>query len=133
MRSGYEPESLILSAQRRTSEFIEFDIVHHLREEAANHTPTQSPFRHAKIASANLETEGEMTASTPHQTSISNSNIELNDVNPRHDEAGEREVQFSLPPVDTGKDAWLFLFSAFIMDILVWGGFSPETPTLSLH
>ena len=27
----------------------------------------------------------------------------------------------SLPPVDTGKDAWLFLAAAFMVETLVWG------------
>jgi hypothetical protein len=29
--------------------------------------------------------------------------------------------QYSLPPVDKGRDAWLFLVAAFIMEALVWG------------
>jgi hypothetical protein len=29
--------------------------------------------------------------------------------------------EFSLPPVDTGKDAWRFLAAAFMMEALVWG------------
>lgn len=33
--------------------------------------------------------------------------------------AGARE--FSLPPVDTGKDAWLLLMGAFVLEIVVWG------------
>ena len=32
-----------------------------------------------------------------------------------------REFEFSLPPVDRGKDAWLFLAAAFIVEALVWG------------
>lgn len=31
------------------------------------------------------------------------------------------EHEFSLPPVDGGKDAWLFLTAAFIVEVLVWG------------
>jgi hypothetical protein len=31
------------------------------------------------------------------------------------------EHHFSLPPVDGGKDAWLFLAAAFIVEALVWG------------
>ena len=27
----------------------------------------------------------------------------------------------SLPPVDKGKDAWLFLFAATVCEMLVWG------------
>lgn len=29
--------------------------------------------------------------------------------------------EFSLPPADGGKDAWLFLAAVFVVDALVWG------------
>ena len=29
--------------------------------------------------------------------------------------------EFSLPPVDGGKDAWLFLAGCFMIEALVWG------------
>ena len=29
--------------------------------------------------------------------------------------------EFSLPPVDGGKDAWLFLAACFMIEGLVWG------------
>jgi hypothetical protein len=29
--------------------------------------------------------------------------------------------EFSLPPADGGKDAWLFLAACFIVEALVWG------------
>lgn len=29
--------------------------------------------------------------------------------------------EFSLPPVDTGKDAWFFLAACFVIEALVWG------------
>jgi len=35
----------------------------------------------------------------------------------------EREA-VSLPPMDGGKDAWLFLAAVFVVEALVWGGFS---------
>ena len=31
--------------------------------------------------------------------------------------------EFSLPPVDGGKDAWLFLAACFAIEALVWGRF----------
>jgi hypothetical protein len=31
------------------------------------------------------------------------------------------DPEFSLPPVDGGKDAWLFLAGAFMIEALVWG------------
>lgn len=30
----------------------------------------------------------------------------------------------SLPPVDTGKDAWLFLAASFMVEALIWGEFT---------
>ena len=33
----------------------------------------------------------------------------------------ESQQQFSLPPADGGKDAWLFLAAAFLLEALVWG------------
>ncbi|CAG8207252.1 unnamed protein product [Penicillium salamii] len=55
---------------------------------------------------------------------------------------------FSLPPVDTGKDAWLLLMGAFVLEMVVWGSafsvgvlqdyytstepFSHDTSTVSL-
>jgi hypothetical protein len=33
----------------------------------------------------------------------------------------ERHPEFSLPPVDGGKDAYLFLAAAFVVETLVWG------------
>lgn len=33
----------------------------------------------------------------------------------------EHEEGFSLPPTDGGKDAWLFLFSCFMLEALIWG------------
>lgn len=29
--------------------------------------------------------------------------------------------EFYLPPVDRGKDAWLFLAASFVIEALVWG------------
>jgi len=40
---------------------------------------------------------------------------------PRHNEDGMQRHEFSLPPVDGGKDAWLFLAACFAVDALVWG------------
>ena len=41
---------------------------------------------------------------------------------------------YSLPPVDTGKDAWLFLAACFVMEAMVWGESSlPATYDTSKH
>jgi len=37
--------------------------------------------------------------------------------------------EFSLPPVDRGKDAWLFLAACFVVEALVWG----KSLCVSLH
>lgn len=34
--------------------------------------------------------------------------------------------EFSLPPVDKGKDAWLCLAGAFFLELMVWGMYHPE-------
>ncbi|KAI1814176.1 major facilitator superfamily transporter [Poronia punctata] len=39
----------------------------------------------------------------------------------RANENGIQRHEFSLPPVDGGKDAWLFLAACFAFDALVWG------------
>ena len=68
-----------------------------------------------------MQSEFDTQASTPRQTSIYDSNIELSAINPNQNTVAPHETEFSLPPVDTGKDAWLFLFSAFVLEVLVWG------------
>ncbi|KAH6615112.1 major facilitator superfamily domain-containing protein [Boeremia exigua] len=45
--------------------------------------------------------------------------LDATSLHPAHPRPAEHE--FSLPPVDGGKDAWLFLLSAFVLEILVWG------------
>jgi len=39
----------------------------------------------------------------------------------RHAEDGDGHEMQSLPPVDGGKDAWLFLAACFMIEGLVWG------------
>lgn len=39
----------------------------------------------------------------------------------RGDETAERETAQSLPRVDGGKDAWLFLAACFMLEALIWG------------
>ncbi|KAG7424822.1 hypothetical protein Forpi1262_v014237 [Fusarium oxysporum f. sp. raphani] len=47
----------------------------------------------------------------------------------------EGHTQFSLPPVDGGKDAWLFLFAAFLLEALAFpslsASFKPTTTVMS--
>ncbi|KAF2198134.1 MFS general substrate transporter [Delitschia confertaspora ATCC 74209] len=37
------------------------------------------------------------------------------------DHYAEPPQTFSLPPTDTGKDAWMYLAAAFVVEMLVWG------------
>lgn len=37
------------------------------------------------------------------------------------DDGSHGRHEFSLPPTDTGKDAWLFLLASFMMEAFVWG------------
>lgn len=39
--------------------------------------------------------------------------------------SGEANWASSLPPTDTGKDAWLFLFASFMLEALIWGKPNP--------
>ena len=41
------------------------------------------------------------------------------------DEGPSEDNQFSLPPVDGGKDAWLFLGATFVLEALVWSAMIP--------
>jgi hypothetical protein len=66
----------------------------------------------------------------------SHNNLELNDLSnhlgrddtidldPVQDPPGQTSHrEFSLPPADGGKAAWLFLAAGFVVDGLVWGQF----------
>lgn len=39
----------------------------------------------------------------------------------------------ALPPVDRGKDAWLFLAAAFVVEILIFGKFSEPSCSIACH
>ncbi len=42
------------------------------------------------------------------------------------DESPDGNPEFSLPPVDGGKEAWLFLAACFVVDALIWGMKTPS-------
>lgn len=64
---------------------------------------------------------------------MSNETIELQSIARQQDGYGGSQVHqetinsvetnegFSLPPADGGKDAWLFLFSCFMLEGMIWG------------
>ena len=118
LHSGHEPES---STARRNLESVGLDTIHHLHNEATSDAFTQSSLYDDKSALARTLPVNATEAPTPRRTSIYDSNIELEAINPHHDKAGAAEPEFSLLPVDRGKNVWLFLFSAFVLEILVWG------------
>lgn len=39
-------------------------------------------------------------------------------------EAAPTHDELALPPVDGGRDAWLFLMACFFVEALVWGEFN---------
>lgn len=45
------------------------------------------------------------------------------------DPTGTHQV-LALPPVDGGKDAWLFLAAAFMVEALTWGEFEANQHSL---
>ncbi|KAF2016388.1 MFS general substrate transporter [Aaosphaeria arxii CBS 175.79] len=55
---------------------------------------------------------------TPNDLSRNGSAIELEQLSVSD---GVHENESALPPVDGGKDAWGFLFAAFMIEVLVWG------------
>ncbi|KAJ2969685.1 hypothetical protein NUW58_g9925 [Xylaria curta] len=63
-------------------------------------------------------TPDSVTPGTP--SGEANSDGGFNTWLPGEDDFAQRQ-EFSLPPVDGGKDAWLFLGAVFAADALVWG------------
>jgi hypothetical protein len=70
---------------------------------------------------ANASSHHIMGDSTSRIVLVNESDMELDIINPHLIQTRTTEPEFSLPPVDTGKDAWLFLLSAFVLEILTWG------------
>lgn len=119
LHSGYadKPESLLESAASQHSQSIEPSNLDHFPEkttEKFQEKPADSSV--AAPAPATTESAGTTAASNPPHSS----NIQPNGVNPHQHEVDSADTDSSLPPVDTGKDAWLFLLAAFILNVLVW-------------
>lgn len=62
---------------------------------------------------SDLDNELARLPSSCDQTGLSTQEEEAGDLPPSQ--------EFSLPPVDSGKDAWLMLASAFLIEGFVWG------------
>jgi hypothetical protein len=116
LQSGYEPKAAWSPAlaERRYS--------------AYNDPAAIESFRNANRSFPSLTNNTNHENPDPSSTALYESNIELDAFNANHDRVGAAEPEFSLPPVDGGKDAWLFLFSAFVLEVLVWGTFSSRHP-----
>jgi hypothetical protein len=52
-----------------------------------------------------------------------NDEIELGEFENSAFDDPHNNPEFSLPPTDMGKDAWLFLLTCFVVETLVWGMF----------
>jgi MFS family permease len=74
-----------------------------------------------------------METSTPRIHSVNEPDIELHVINPHLYQTRTAKPEFSPPPVNGGKDAWLFLFSAFVLEIIVWDTTSTASKQLNLN
>lgn len=111
LQSGYEPEIRRLSNARRYSAYH-------------NDIEGIDSLRKANKSFPSLTNGTNLETSDSPFTSTDQTDIELESINAlRHQENDAAESGFSLPPVDGGKDAWLFLLSAFVLEVLVWGIF----------
>lgn len=70
-----------------------------------------------------------MSAETEHELGRISANAAQNSVvDPEEAGSTTSAHEFSLPPVDGGKDAWLMLVSAFFIESFVWGNCCFSTP-----
>jgi hypothetical protein len=66
-----------------------------------------------------ISTETEITPHTQNLSAATLADIELL---PQGTGARSEDLQtHSLPPTDGGKDAWLYLFSCFMLEAMIWG------------
>lgn len=66
--------------------------------------------------------EIELGATPTAQSAIHFENPQIeNDTTDADAEGHISRHEFSLPPVDGGRDAWLFLTACFFIEALVWG------------
>lgn len=64
-------------------------------------------------------TDIEMTPHTQNPSAATLADVELL---PHGTGARPEDLQtHSLPPTDGGKDAWLYLFSCFMLEAMIWG------------
>lgn len=118
---GIHSDSTYTSSVHRNTTPIELDTMQYPRNGFRSDKSTPSNAHAKRPSLAEEQPAFPSQVSTPRPRSIYDSNTELHAFDPSHDVPGAAEPEFSLPPVDTGKDAWLFLFSAFVLEVLVWG------------
>jgi len=87
--------------------------------------PVAVPLRQIHRGAAGGETSSSSSGTrTNKPDDVFTSSGDITDVeSPSPLEAQPRNEFQQLPPVDGGKDAWLFLAACFILECLVWGMF----------
>lgn len=71
------------------------------------------------IMTLHSSTDIEMTPHTQNPSAATLADVELL---PHGTGARPEDLQtHSLPPTDGGKDAWLYLFSCFMLEAMIWG------------
>lgn len=68
-----------------------------------------------------VERHARSTQSSPDPTSYELQTVERNSPDERFHEPSAGAREFSLPPVDGGKDAWLCLMGGFCLEVMIWG------------
>lgn len=68
-----------------------------------------------------VERHARSTQSYPDPTSYELQAVEINSPDERFHEPSASAREFSLPPVDRGKDAWLCLMGGFCLEVMIWG------------
>jgi hypothetical protein len=134
LRSGYEFEAPQSSSNaRRHLAYVDTDALEALHNAAATCSSILPIQEDTITPTYAIQSSYTTKTFTPRPEPVYNSNIELVATNPQHDTTNATEPEFTLPPVDGGKDAWLFLFSAFVLEILVWGNFCSPISSIPLR
>jgi hypothetical protein len=130
LHSGSEFDCFKISGTRRYSTYTRPSVVERLHDTTENNTSFPLGTYDKDPAIVATSSGGTTELSTPRLNLVNEPDIELHVFNPPLNETCTTEPEFSLPPVDGGKDAWFFLLSAFVLEILVWGT-TPMASTLN--
>ncbi|KAK3313540.1 major facilitator superfamily domain-containing protein [Apodospora peruviana] len=96
---------------------------------SATEKPVEIPLRHigkgSPSSSSGRVTSTTLTTTTgikdPSNSSSGEVSAVQTDIETALEDSRPRNEFQQLPPVDTGKDAWLFLAACFVLECLVWG------------